>query len=159
MKAPSPQETTAIIQEKLRFLDHEERLTTAQALEITNEIAELAQAAAKPLETAGELALVAGLYEDVAKAFEKAAAKMPEQDQNLIAPFVDFWSRAAESKRAALSPPSASPRISLPSESEAFASAKLQPPKSGSPWLKKQKGTWITRDQRDAAKEAKDYTK
>ncbi|MDW8098175.1 MAG: hypothetical protein RML36_01670 [Anaerolineae bacterium] len=149
---------TAIIREKLRFLDQEERLTTAQALEITNEIAELAQAAAKSLETAGEFAAIVGLYEDVAKAFEKAAAKMPEQDQDLIAPFMDFWSRAAESKRVALSTPPASPRASLPFRPEALASAQLQPPKSGSPWLKKQKGTWITRDHRDATKEAKDCT-
>lgn len=87
------------LREKLELLDRADSMSVNRALGLMHEIMELAQHVASSFEEAGHLAAAAAVYEDAAKAFQKASQRVSEEDRELLTPLVDYWLYTARLKR------------------------------------------------------------
>lgn len=149
MDTPFTPEALPVLKEKLELLNSMDRLSISDAIELTNEIWELARSAASSLEAAGDLAAAAAVYEDVAEALQKASPKVPEENREVFAALVDFWSVTAKLKRDSL------PIVSETGETEALLprwerhiSVKTRLPQQIGAVLHEQEGRAIVRNSR-----------
>jgi hypothetical protein len=87
------------VQDKLDRLARSGPLSVARALDLANQVADEVQQTAISLEENGEFERAADLYEQVARAFEMVAEKVPSADREQVTALGELWSVKADITR------------------------------------------------------------
>ena len=91
--------TRSKLEAMLEALSAMPELVINEAIARISEIVELAGANVLALESEGQFEDAATMYEIVAKAFETAAQKVPEEDRQRVVSLGDYWSLKASTVR------------------------------------------------------------
>jgi len=91
--------TRSKLEAMLEALSAIPELAVNEAMARISEIVELAGANVLALESEGQFEDAATMYEIVAKAFETAAQKVPEEDRQRVVSLGDYWSLKASTVR------------------------------------------------------------